>query len=77
MLRDNIKIVWKIYDRHLHANVGQCRNDDEHKGLPLQSSSSHTFWQGGCTEPLLKKLDCLSGLNVSTPLVLGYTVLGH
>ena len=27
-----------IYDRHLQANVGQCKNkdDDEHEGLPLQ-----------------------------------------
>ena len=48
----------------MHANVGQCRNDDdEHKGLHLQSSSpSHMFWQGGCTEPPLKKLDWLSGI---------------
>ncbi len=36
----------EIYDRHLQANVGQCRNgDDEYKGLTLQSlSPSHKVW---------------------------------
>ncbi len=30
----------KVFDRHLQANVGQCRNaNDEHKVLALQSSS--------------------------------------
>ncbi len=42
----------KTYDRHLQANVGQCRNgDDEYKGLILQSlSQSHKVWQGECTQ---------------------------
>ncbi len=54
------KINFKIYDRHLQANVGQCKNgDDEHKGLAFESlSPSHGVWQGGCNEPLLKSIMC-------------------
>ena len=43
----------KIYDRHLQANVGQCRNGDEYKGLTLQSlSPSHKVWHERYTQPV-------------------------
>ncbi len=50
----NVQNLTEMYNRHLQANMGQCRNgDDEHKGLALQSSSpSCKVWQRGRTELL-------------------------
>ncbi len=46
----------KIYDRHLQANVGQCRNSDEEQStLALQSSPSQKVWQEACSELLHKE----------------------